>query len=194
MTTRQCTSSNHLGKGQSRRRPTERGRGRSLGPCSAAVAKARLLGGPNLLIHEDAARGLQDLDAAPQGSSWGRKIDRGLTALDAYGAAVDDGFRGDFWQWCLRSGHADAWPATPKKLAMRESDTVMNNSRLCASRMLPVRRDVAASGMALMQPHLKIAEGGGDLAPRVYFMLDTRTSLVHVGYIGPHKHMRNTRS
>jgi hypothetical protein len=44
-----------------------------------------------------------------------------------------------------------------------------------------------------MPAHLKIAEGGGMLAPRLYFHDDTRgpTGKVHVGYIGPHEHMPN---
>jgi hypothetical protein len=47
-----------------------------------------------------------------------------------------------------------------------------------------------------MLAHLKIAEGGGPLAPRVYFHDDTRgpTGRVHIGFIGPHKYMENTRT
>jgi hypothetical protein len=47
-----------------------------------------------------------------------------------------------------------------------------------------------------MYSHLKIAEGGKDLAPRVYFHDDTdgSTGKVHIGFIGPHYLMPNTRS
>ncbi len=44
-----------------------------------------------------------------------------------------------------------------------------------------------------MEAHCKIAEGGGRLSPRVYFHDDTKgaTGLVHVGFIGPHRYVRN---
>lgn len=47
-----------------------------------------------------------------------------------------------------------------------------------------------------MRAHLKSAEGGGDLAPRVYFHDDSDgpTRKVHVGVIGPHYLMPNARS
>lgn len=47
-----------------------------------------------------------------------------------------------------------------------------------------------------MLSHLKIAEGGGDLAPRIYFYDDTGgpTGKVHVGFVGPHYLMPNTKS
>lgn len=83
--------------------------------------------------------------------------------------------------------------ATPKKISMRESETVMNNDRLRAARLLPIATDVAVDGRIEMVAHLKIAEGGGPLAPRIYFFDDTgsRTGKVHVGFIGPHEHMPN---
>ena len=41
-----------------------------------------------------------------------------------------------------------------------------------------------------MEAHLKVAEGGGMLAPRIYFHDDTghnsNTRMVHVGFFGPH--------
>lgn len=39
-----------------------------------------------------------------------------------------------------------------------------------------------------MLAHLKISEGGGNLAPRVYFHDDTSgsTGKVHIGLVGPH--------
>ena len=43
-------------------------------------------------------------------------------------------------------------------------------------------------GEITMLVHLKISEGGGNLAPRVYFYDDTNgpTKKVHVGLVGPH--------
>lgn len=88
------------------------------------------------------------------------------------------------------------WPASPKKVSMTESDTVQNNSTLSGKRVLPVSTDVDPSGSTLMLSHLKIAEGGGNLAPRVYFFDDTAgaTKRVHVGFVGPHYLMPNTKS
>lgn len=39
-----------------------------------------------------------------------------------------------------------------------------------------------------MLAHLKISEGGGSLAPRVYFHDDTggATGKMHIGLVGPH--------
>ncbi|WP_255491855.1 MULTISPECIES: hypothetical protein [unclassified Actinotalea] len=47
-----------------------------------------------------------------------------------------------------------------------------------------------------MESHLKISEGGGDIAPRVYFYDDTAGAIrkVHVGFVGPHYLVPNTRS
>ena len=47
-----------------------------------------------------------------------------------------------------------------------------------------------------MQAHLKISEGGGDLAPRIDFHDDTmgETKRVHVGFVGPHHLVPNTKS
>lgn len=183
-----------LGKGRSAVRPAGARCGRPAGPCSAAVETARRSLGDRVLIHPDACHGMRDLDSAPQSAAWGKAIERALTALGAYAVSAEAGFAGGFFQWCKTSGHPQSWPATPKKLAMRESETVMNSPKLYRSRILPVATEVDASGAVLMQAHLKIAEGGGDLAPRIYFTVDPRTAAVHVGFVGPHKHMRNTRS
>ena len=44
-----------------------------------------------------------------------------------------------------------------------------------------------------MLAHLKIAEGGGPQAPRVYFLDDADgvTGKIHIGYSDPHKHVPN---
>ena len=76
---------------------------------------------------------------------------------------------------------------------MKESDGVHNDRRLSEKRMLPVDPIVSASGKVFMEAHIKIAEGGGPLAPRIYFLDDTSgsTGKIHVGFIGPHEHMPN---
>lgn len=72
----------------------------------------------------------------------------------------------------------------------------MSRAKFRDQRHLPVDIRVDESGRIHMWSHLKIAEGGGPLAPRVYFYDDTRgaTGKVHIGYVGPHRHMENTRT
>lgn len=47
-----------------------------------------------------------------------------------------------------------------------------------------------------MESHLKISEGGGNLAPRVYFFDDTDgpTRMVHIGFVGPHDLVPNSKA
>lgn len=144
-------------------------------------------------VHPDAARDIEDLDSAVNGPSWAELVWRGLRALDTYAAAGHDG---DFGDWCRTSGHAWAWPATSKKLSMTESNSVMTRSKFSDQRLLPVDQAVEACGRVHMWAHLKIAEGGGPTAPRVYFLDDTRgtTGKVHIGFVGPHRYMENTKT
>lgn len=149
---------------------------------------------PGVVLHADACRDLEELDSAPEGSAWASTAWRGLRALHSYALDAPT-FNGGFWQWCDRSNHPDIWPATPKKLSMTESDTVVQNERLLAARNLPVDKSVNASGRIEMLAHLKIAEGGGSNIPRVYFHDDTAGSgKVHVGFFGPHRYMENSKT
>jgi hypothetical protein len=47
-----------------------------------------------------------------------------------------------------------------------------------------------------MFAHMKIQSGGGGNIPRLYFYDDTDgpTGKMHVGFVGPHRHVRNTRT
>lgn len=158
-----------------------------------AIADASRLSG--LAVHPDAAREIDKLDSSIESSKWANAIWRGLRALDAYASEGANG-AGGFWEWCQRGAAAWTWPASPKKLAMRESETVMANERLRKARVLPCAKDLDPSGTIVMEAHLKISEGGGILAPRIYFHDDTAggTGKIHVGFIGPHEHMPNTRT
>ncbi|MGW9717893.1 hypothetical protein [Micrococcus aloeverae] len=71
---------------------------------------------------------------------------------------------------------------------MTESESVQNNDKLSRMRVFKVDSAVHPSGEVMMLAHLKISEGGGNLAPRVYFYDDTNgsTKKVHVGLVGPH--------
>ncbi|MGQ0574161.1 MAG: hypothetical protein ACT4RN_08145 [Pseudonocardia sp.] len=143
----------------------------------------------HLVVPDAACVDLADLDAAVEARAWGRASWKAFRALHAYGAALAEADPGTFWTWCERSG---LWPATPKKLAMTESDTVQQDRRLRSRRMLPVARAVAPSGRVEMFAHVKVAEGGGTLIPRIYFHVDLAGARVHVGYFGPHRGMPNT--
>ena len=76
---------------------------------------------------------------------------------------------------------------------MSEGETVQNSDRLRRTRIFKIDPAVHDSGEILMLAHLKISEGGGNLAPRVYFHDDTNgaTGMVHVGLIGPHSLVPN---
>lgn len=71
---------------------------------------------------------------------------------------------------------------------MTEGETVQNSVKLSRTRIFEVSDEVEPSGRITMLAHLKISEGGGPLAPRVYFHDDTggTTRKIHVGLIGPH--------
>lgn len=79
---------------------------------------------------------------------------------------------------------------------MSESQTVVNNAQMAAKRVFKVAKVVEPSGEMFMRAHLKIREGGGGLAPRVYFYDDTagKTGRVHVGFVGPHYLVPNTKA
>lgn len=167
-----------------------------------AVSEAFIAGqaylAADLAIPDSAGVDHLRLDTAPNAVAWGNTTWRGLRSLAAYVRDKRDGAVGDFWTWC-EAGRPESWPATKKKLAMVESESVDNsksNSKFKQARMFEVDTRVDPSGRTYMESHLKIAEGGGDLAPRVYFLDDTAgsTGMVHIGFVGPHDLVPNTKS
>lgn len=162
---------------------------------SEALLAAQTYLTDHLEVHDDAARDLDGIDTCPQAYSWGNKTWRGFRALAGYAEARSNGFQGTFWDWC-KEGGPHAWPANSKHLSMSESDSVQTNKKMSRTRVLPVSKQVDSSGTVTMLSHLKISEGGGDLAPRVYFYDDADgvTGKVHVGFVGPHYLMPNTKS
>lgn len=160
--------------------------------ASEALGFARsILSG--LVIPQGVERDLPDLDCHMNCVSWGQTLWKGLLALHIYATS---GWDGNFKNWCSDSGHDLAWSSSDKKLALRESETVESSSRYREQRRFPVAETVDPTGKVLMWAHLKIAEGGGPLAPRVYFHDDTRgeSGKVHIGYVGPHRYVENTRT
>ena len=158
--------------------------------CSTAAELARLHL-RNLSFPEEACRDLSRLDGAIESSAWAKTAWRGFVALDAYAGSTTAG-AGGFYQWCVSSG-ASSWSASPKKLAMVESESVRQDNKLRKARELPVDPQVDRSGRIFMEAHLKVSEGGGPLAPRIYFYDDTGgdTGKLHIGFFGPHDHMPN---
>lgn len=139
-------------------------------------------------LPDSVIRELDDIDTAPEAYNWGNKTWRGLRALAAYAEDRAGGWdKGGFWEWCA-SGPLLGWPATSKKLSMTESETVQNHDKLSRTRVFKIDPAVHPSGEVMMLAHLKISEGGGNLAPRVYFYDDTNgsTKKVHIGLVGPH--------
>ena len=158
-----------------------------------ALAEARMhLSG--IVVPPSAERNIEELDSTPAARTWANALWRGFRALDAYATSTERG-EGGFREWCLL-GKSYAWPITPKKYCAVESASVRQTPDLRRERVLPVSTQVNESGQIFMEQHLKIAEGGGEQAPRVYFYDDTAgpTAQVHVGFVGPHRHMRNTKT
>jgi hypothetical protein len=146
-----------------------------------------------LAVPDSAIRELEDVDTAPTAFAWGNRTWGGLRALAAYAQDRAGGWdNGGFWEWCA-SGPLLGWPATPKKLAMTEGETVQNNEKLRRARVFKVDPAADPAGEITMLAHLKVSEGGGPLAPRIYFHDDTggATGKVHVGLIGPHSLVPN---
>lgn len=142
-----------------------------------------------LSIPEDAARSLEVLDESPSASSWATSSWRAFCSLAAYAEAKQndqDNDVPDFWHWC-KSGAPLHWPASDKKLAMKESQSTMNNQRYAELRKFPTPE----GGRVEMQAHIKVVQGGGDNIPRIYFMYDDCIKKVRVGYFGPHRFVPN---
>ena len=143
-----------------------------------------------IVFPTEACEDLDPLDHHLEGPKWATSAWRGVVALDKY-SQVARNFEGGFYEWCSSSGSPFTW--SPKKLAMVESDTVRTTQKYRQPRMRPIDTRVESSGRRFMEAHLKVAEGGGRLAPRIYFYDDTAgvTGKIHIGFFGPHYLMPN---
>ncbi|MCP2301942.1 hypothetical protein LV79_001618 [Actinokineospora globicatena] len=160
---------------------------------SDAFRQAREYLGEFLSIPDGVGVELDNLDASVESRAWGATAWRAFVSLYSYGQAMAvDPDVGSFWTWCETSGNPHVWTASPKKLAMKESASVNRSEKLRAKRYFPVDPAVDASGKRYMEAHIKIAEGGGPLAPRIYFCAVHDPAKVHVGYFGPHSKVPNT--
>jgi hypothetical protein len=136
---------------------------------------------------------LKEMESNSMGRVWAQGVWQGLRALSVY---AGEGFDGDFRQWCASGHHMYSWSVSQKKLAMRESESTESSQKFRDQRTFPIAHEVSESGKEVMVAHLKISAGGSPLIPRIYFYDDTRgsTGSVHIGYIGPHKYLENTRT
>lgn len=147
---------------------------------------------PNIVIPDEALRDIDEFSSTPKYEVWGSAAWQALLALNDYAALKQQGERpAGFYTW---SAETNAWPVN--KLAMTESETVEQSSRLRGQRNFVVSTEVDPSGRILMFAHMKIQRGGGDNIPRIYFHDDTdgTTGKMHVGFVGPHRYVRNTKS
>jgi len=168
---------------------------RTVFSCSEAAEAAQAYLEEFLVIPDEALRDLNVLDSVSNSAAWGQTSWRAFRALHAYATDIAAGESyGSFWTWCENSGNPHVWPASSKKLSMSESSTVENSESLRFARILPVSPQISPDGRIYMGAHMKIAEGGGPLAPRIYFHPDSASQKVHVGFFGPHKHMPNTKT
>ena len=161
------------------------------GVIEMAREKCARVAVPNAALKE-----IDVLDADEKSADWARELWKGLRALNAY-AEESEFFQGGFWEWCEHSNSEhNLWPATPKKLAMSESDTIMNSGPLRRTRRFYVDSGIDPSGYIHMQAHMKISEGGGQHIPRLYFLDDAKgkTGAMHVGFIGPHRLVPTTQT
>lgn len=152
----------------------------------AEAAQTYLAG---IVLPDVACRNLSELDDRLEGRTWGRKSWQAFLALNAF--ALDRAFKPGFWEWCRAARSPFAWSANPKKLAMNESESILQDETLRRHRLLPVDERIDPSGRVLMVAHLKIGGGGGSQIPRVYFHDDRHgsTGKVHIGFFGPHRLM-----
>ncbi len=148
-----------------------------------------------VVLPEAALKEIEAIEADEKSSDWARELWKGIQALQAY-AEEAEFFTGGFWEWCEHSSSPHTWYASPQKLAMKESDTVKNDSRLWRMRRFLVDPKVSPNGYQHMEAHLKISEGGGQHIPRLYFHDDVkgRTGQVHIGFIGPHRLVQTSQS
>lgn len=159
---------------------------------SDAILAAQLYLGDLLAVPESCGCELDKLDTAQKSAAWGNTTWRYFIALASYVRDRREGFPRDFFTWC-KEGRPNA--ISVQNVALNESDTVRKNASLRAQRTFEVSRKVEPSGRIFMASHLKIGEGG-NLSPRLYFHDDTSgpTGIVHVGFVGPHYRVANTKS
>lgn len=127
-----------------------------------------------------AADDIEDVQSDKRSSGWRAFTWMALLALNEYGEALNNGtYAGNIYEFLRQHTHP---PVSPRRAAMRESDTVRTNPKLMALRTFDVQGEKVP-----MEAHFKIDASGKHPAPRMHFT--TIDGRVHVGYIG--RHLRN---
>lgn len=145
-----------------------------------SVARSLL---PHILISE---RGMDDISAIESDNrsrTWRSVTWGALLALNEYGEALSEGrFSGNFYEFLKDQPHPTF---SPRRVAMRESDTVRTNPK-----MMAVRTFDTPVGKVVMESHLKIDASGKHPSPRLHFA--EKDGKVYVGYVG--RHLRNFKT
>lgn len=159
----------------------------------ALHAFVRAAGLDGVAIADGALAELDELETAPDAAAVIPKILKAIIALDAYARDARARRHRDFAYWCRNSGHPQAWYAN--QVAISEGEKVSDDWRFLTERYRPVSRALHREGRMVMVSHLRISTGHSGHSPRLYFKddADGTTGQVHIGFVGPHRHMRSWR-
>lgn len=114
-----------------------------------------------------------------------------VRVMHDYAELRERGYGGSLHMY-LNDAEADGAKCSSARHASTESDTVVNNRKLQAERMLPVPKEVHPDGKVLMLAHFK-PNHSDTFAPRMHYYDDTAASgRIYIGYIG--RHLTNTKT
>ena len=177
------------------RRPVLRmGARRGVPSLSEALhAFVHVAGLDGVAIADGALAELDELETGPDAAAVIPKILRAVVALDAYARDPRGRRHLDFAYWCRNSGHSLAWYAN--QVVISEGEKVSDDWRFLGERYRPVSKALRREGRVVMVSHLRISTGHSGRSPRLYFADDAggATGQVHIGFVGPHRHMRSWR-
>ena len=153
----------------------------------------RVRGLDGVAIAEGALAELDELETGPDAAAVISKITQAVRALDAYARDLQARQHQNFAYWCRNSGHPQAWYAN--QVVISEGEKVSDDWRFLRERYRPVSKALRPEGKMVMVSHLRISTGHSGHSPRLYFTDDAggATGQVHIGFVGPHRHMRSWR-
>ncbi len=149
--------------------------------CSEVLDRLYLL--TSVEFPDSLWRPTMDLDEFPQAGLWAKCAWGALLAMEDYATARNNGWSGGgFWEYCEK--HQTG--LTVGKIAMKESETTNNSTKLKGFRTFQVR-GFGTKEPKYMEAHIKIG-GNAPPAPRLHFFDDATgsTKKIHVGYLGRH--------
>ncbi len=177
------------------RRPVLRmGARRGVPSLSEALhAFVHVAGLDGVAIADGALAALDELETGPDAAAVILKITQAVRALDAYARDPQARQHQNFAYWCRNSGHPQAWYAN--QVVISEGEKVSDDWRFRTERYRPVSKALRPEGKMVMVSHLRISTGHSGHSPRLYFADDAggATGQVHIGFAGPHRHMRSWR-